>query len=56
MKSFIHSGDSIDELKNAFDLAERSSPGISELFTQLILTKLQNGVNVEERSIVRLAK
>ena len=43
-----NSADAIDELKNAFDLAERSSPGISELFSQLILTRLQQPGNVAE--------
>ena len=43
-----NSADAIDELRNAFDLAERSSPGISELFSQLILTRLQQPGNVAE--------
>lgn len=40
--------DAIDELRNAFELAERSSPGITELFTHLILTRLQQPGNVAE--------
>jgi|APCry1669189472_1035225.scaffolds.fasta_scaffold231517_2 hypothetical protein len=33
--------DAIDELRNAFELAERSSPGITEILTQLILARVQ---------------
>lgn len=52
--------DSIDELKNAFELAEKSSPGITELFTQLILARVQApAAAVEDRARVavdRLAR
>ena len=37
----------IEELRNAFDLAERSCPGISEHFIQLIFTRLQPTVSDE---------
>ena len=43
--------DAIDELKNAFELAERSSPGITELFTQLILARVQPpGATADDRA------
>ena len=32
--------DAIDELRNAFELAERSAPGISDQFVQQLLVKL----------------
>lgn len=51
-----HSVDSLDELKTAFEVTERSSPGISELFAKLILNKLQNGGNVEERTRTALER
>lgn len=35
----------IDELRNAFDLAERSCPGISEHFIQLVFSRLQPTVS-----------
>lgn len=34
------STDAIEELKNAFDLAERASPGISEAFIREMVQKL----------------
>lgn len=34
------SGDHIEELKNAFELAERASPGISEAFISEMIQKL----------------
>ena len=52
--------DAIDELKNAFELAEKSSPGITELFTQLILARVQApAAAVEDRAraaVDRLAR
>ena len=36
-----HNGETIEELRTAFEIAERSSPGITEHFIQLIFTKLQ---------------
>lgn len=48
--------DAIDELKNAFELAERSSPGITELFAQLIFTRLQSGNHSEERARAAVEK
>jgi len=45
--------DSIEELRNAFELAERSSPGITEHFIQLIFTRLHpNGSEDRARSYV----
>lgn len=45
--------DSIEELRNAFELAERSSPGITEHFIQLIFTRLHpNGSEDRSRSYV----
>lgn len=35
-----HKTDAIEELKNAFELAERASPGISDLFVREIVQKL----------------
>lgn len=35
-----HKTDAIEELKNAFELAERSSPGISDLFVREMVQKL----------------
>ena len=47
------SHDSVEELRNAFELAERSSPGITEHFIQLIFTRLQpNGAEDRARSHV----
>lgn len=40
--------DSIEELRNAFELAERSSPGITEHFIQLIFSRLQPTSNNSE--------
>merc|ERR1712018_405490 len=39
-RSSSETHDSIEELRNAFELAERSSPGITEHFIQLIFTRL----------------
>lgn len=49
----------IDEMKTAFQVAEQSSPGVSELFTQLILSKLQIGNYADDRfhlSLERLTR
>ena len=47
------SHDSVEELRNAFELAERSSPGITEHFIQLIFTRLQpNGADDRARTYV----
>lgn len=35
-----HKTDAIEELKNAFELAERASPGISEQFVKEVIHKL----------------
>ena len=35
-----HKTDAIEELKNAFELAERASPGISDLFVREMVQKL----------------
>ena len=44
---------SIEELRNAFELAERSSPGITEHFIQLIFSRLHpNGSEDRARSYV----
>ena len=37
--------DAIEELKNAFDLAERSSPGITGRLLEQIIVKLQPGMS-----------
>jgi len=45
--------DSVEELRNAFELAERSSPGITEHFIQLIFTRLHpNGSEDRSRTYV----
>jgi len=45
--------ESVEELRNAFELAERSSPGITEHFIQLIFTRLHpNGSEERARSYV----
>jgi len=38
-------GDAIEELKNAFELAERSSPGITGRLLEQIIVKLQPGTS-----------
>ena len=37
----------IDELRNAFELAERTSPGISNHFVHMIFAALQPGLSEE---------
>ena len=37
----------IDELRNAFELAERTSPGISDHFVHMIFSRLQPGLSDE---------
>ena len=37
----------IEELRNAFELAERASPGISEHFVHMIFSRLQPGLSDE---------
>ena len=52
-RSSSETHDSIEELRNAFELAERSSPGITEHFIQLIFTRLHpNGSEDRARSYV----
>jgi len=37
--------DAVEELKNAFELAERSSPGITNRLVEQVLSKLQPGLS-----------
>ena len=52
------SSDSIEELRNAFEMAERSSPGITDIFLAEIIRKLQPNVsdNPLKQSMERLRK
>lgn len=43
-----HRTDAIEELKNAFELAERASPGISDLFVREMVHKLVPDVTETE--------
>lgn len=47
-------GDSVDELKNAFELVEKSSPGITDDFVKQIISRLTSRQSLPESQLHRV--